>query len=115
VWSSAARHKTGDGGKHDASTRAKKETGQKPNLTTQCLDQGWRRTLTMAQPEDHSQRPFIVGVDERPYSPETANRKYEEAVARQSGGDVPDGGSPTDLISMSAFAKPQPGQLPGGF
>jgi hypothetical protein len=52
-------------------------------------------------------------VDERPYSPATATRKYEEAVARQSGGDVPGGGSPTDLISMSAFPKPQQAQLPG--
>jgi hypothetical protein len=67
----------------------------------------------MTQPEAHPQRPFIVGVDERPYSPDTATRKYEEVVARQSGGDVPGGGSPTDLISMSAFTKSQPGQLPG--
>lgn len=60
----------------------------------------------------HSRQPFIVGVDERLGSPDTATLRYEEAVARGSGGDVRDS-SPTDIIPMATFGKAPPSQLPG--
>lgn len=59
------------------------------------------------QPEVHAERPFIVGVDERLDSPDTATLKYEAAVARANGGEVR-GVSPTGVVSMAAYAKPAP-------
>lgn len=52
----------------------------------------------------HAERPFIVGVDERLDSPETAALKYEEAVARANGGDIR-GVTPPSLLSMATYAK----------
>ncbi|PKS05996.1 hypothetical protein jhhlp_007829 [Lomentospora prolificans] len=64
------------------------------------------------EPEVHVERPFIVGVDERLDSPETATLKYEEAIARANGGDVR-GATPPGLISMATYAKAQPTAVHG--
>lgn len=59
------------------------------------------------QPEVHAERPFIVGVDERLDSPDTATLKYEAAVARANGGEVR-GVTPPGVVPMAAYAKPAP-------
>lgn len=63
--------------------------------------------MSSRQPEVHAERPFIVGVDERLDSPDTATLKYEAAVARANGGDVR-GVTPPGIVPMAAYAKPAP-------
>lgn len=55
----------------------------------------------------HSDRPFIVGVDERLDSPETATLKYEAAVARANGGEAR-GVTPPGVVQMATYAKAAP-------
>jgi hypothetical protein len=65
----------------------------------------------LTQPEVHSERPFIVGVDERLDSPDTATLKYEEAIARANGNEVRGRTSPS-IIPMATYAK-QPAPIHG--
>lgn len=67
----------------------------------------------MRQPQYHPQRPIIVDADAIE-SPDTVTLRYEEeAAARANGGGDLRGDSPPGLLSMSAYPKPQPGQMHG--
>ncbi|KAF4595088.1 transcriptional regulator Medusa [Ophiocordyceps camponoti-floridani] len=58
------------------------------------------------EPEHHTDRPIIVGVDTRLESPDTVTLKYEEAARAASGGDVR-GDSPPTVLEMAAYSKAQ--------
>ncbi|PHH83967.1 hypothetical protein CDD83_2709 [Cordyceps sp. RAO-2017] len=57
------------------------------------------------EPEYHTNKPIIVGVD-RLESPDTLTLRYEEAARAANGGD-PRGDSPPTVLDMAAYSKAQ--------
>ncbi|RDA91576.1 hypothetical protein CP533_5978 [Ophiocordyceps camponoti-saundersi (nom. inval.)] len=58
------------------------------------------------EPEYHTDKPIIVGVDTRSESPDTVTLRYEEAARAASGGD-PRRDSPPTVLEMAAYSKAQ--------
>ncbi|PFH61811.1 hypothetical protein XA68_16145 [Ophiocordyceps unilateralis] len=58
------------------------------------------------EPEYHTEKPIIVGVDTRLESPDTVTLRYEEAARAANGGD-PRGDSPPTVLEMAAYSKAQ--------
>lgn len=59
-----------------------------------------------AQPVYHTQKPIILGVDDRLESPDTLTLRYEEAARAASGGG-PRGDSPPTVLDMATYTKAQ--------
>ncbi|KAM4066240.1 transcriptional regulator [Hirsutella rhossiliensis] len=58
------------------------------------------------EPVYQTQKPIIVGVDNRLESPDTLTLKYEEAARAANGGD-PRGDSPPTVLDMATYGKAQ--------
>ncbi|KAH7171313.1 hypothetical protein EDB81DRAFT_195561 [Dactylonectria macrodidyma] len=58
------------------------------------------------EPDYHTQKPIIVGLDDRLESPETITLRFEEVARAANGGD-PRGDSPPQLLEMATYSKAQ--------
>ncbi|KXJ89150.1 hypothetical protein Micbo1qcDRAFT_196989 [Microdochium bolleyi] len=67
-------------------------------------------TYKLFEPQYQPERLIIVDADSIE-SPETVTLRYEEEVAARANGGDRRGGSPTGLLSMAAYAKPQLPQM----
>ncbi|KJZ78649.1 hypothetical protein HIM_02040 [Hirsutella minnesotensis 3608] len=63
-------------------------------------------TYKLFEPVYHTEKPIIVGVDDRLESPDTVTLRHEEAVRAANGGD-PRGESPPTVLDMAAYGKAQ--------